>query len=133
MSNIELFTRRDELAQQIRLLKVEVKEIDEKLSDSYLPIARQKLSELGKDFGTTSVLVDNMKFKVKVGKKVAWDQEALKQLFISMSPENANHYAKITYHVEETKYTAAPPDVRDQLQSCRTTEIGSFKVELEKI
>jgi hypothetical protein len=50
-----------------------------------------------------------------------------------MSPENANHYAKITYHVEETKYTAAPPDVRDQLQSCRTTEIGSFKVELEKI
>ena len=48
-----------------------------------------------------------------------------------MSPENANHYAKITYHVEETKYSASPPDVRDQLQSCRTTEIGSFKVELE--
>ena len=131
MSNIDLFTRRDELSQQIRLLKVEVKDIDEKLSESYLPIARQKLSELGKDFGTTSVLVDNMKFKVKVNKKVTWDQEALKEVFINMSPENANHYAKITYHVEETKYNAATPDVRDLLQTCRTTEIGSFKVELE--
>ncbi len=131
MSNIELFTRRDELSQQIRLLKAQVKEIDEKLSESYLPIARQKLSELGKDFGTTSVLVDNMKFKVKVTKKVTWDQEALKEVLSSMSPVNANHYAKITYHVEETKYNAATPDVRDLLQTCRTTEIGSFKVELE--
>ena len=32
--NPELFTRRDELSQQIRLLKVQVKEIDEKLSDA---------------------------------------------------------------------------------------------------
>ena len=72
-----------------------------------------------------------MKFKVKVTKKVTWDQEALKEVLSSMSPVNANHYAKITYHVEETKYNAATPDVRDLLQTCRTTEIGSFKVELE--
>jgi hypothetical protein len=48
-----------------------------------------------------------------------------------MTPENAQHYAKLTYAVEERKYTTAPPAIKATLEAARTTEVGRFTVEVE--
>ena len=70
--------------------------------------------------------------KAKIGKKVTWDQEKLFDQLNKMSPENAKHYGKLVVSVEERKYTAAPPDIKNQLEDCRTVEIGSFSIEEDK-
>jgi len=48
-----------------------------------------------------------------------------------LSEEDARHYGKLTFAVEERKFTAAPPAIKRILEDCRTTEVGSFKVELD--
>ena len=73
----------------------------------------------------------NVAMKVNVGKKVTWDQDILRDTFNSMTPENAQHYAKLTYAVEERKYTTAPPAIKATLEAARTTEVGRFTVEVE--
>tara|TARA_R110000796_G_scaffold59187_2_gene136463 strand:- start:675 stop:1073 length:399 start_codon:yes stop_codon:yes gene_type:complete len=131
MNSMELFERRVELKQIIADLRVELKDIDEQLSDTFMPLVRDALRADGKDFGTAHIMEGNVRMKGNVGKKVTWDQDALRDTFDSMTPENAQHYAKLTYSVEERKYTAAPPAIKTTLEAARTTEIGRFTVEIE--
>ena len=109
-----------------------LKEIEDKLEETYLSVARERLRAIGKDFGTTSIVDGDNVLTVTVAKKVTWNQAALFRVFNSMTPEDANHYAKVTYAVEERKYTAAPPTVREMLEQCRTTEIGKFSIEIKE-
>ena len=131
MNSMELFERRDELKSVITDLRAELKNVDDQLSDLFLPLARDALRADGKDFGTAHIVEGNVAMKVNVGKKVTWDQDVLRDTFNSMTPENAQHYAKLTYAVEERKYTAAPPAIKATLEAARTTEVGRFTVEVE--
>jgi len=131
MNSIELFERRDELKSVITDLRAELKNVDDQLSDLFLPLARDALRADGKDFGTAHIVEGNVAMKVNVGKKVTWDQDVLRDTFNSMTPENAQHYAKLTYAVEERKYTTAPPAIKAELEAARTTEVGRFTVEVE--
>ena len=131
MNSMELFERRDELKSVITELRAELKNVDDQLSDLFLPLARDALRADGKDFGTAHIVEGNVAMKVNVGKKVTWDQDVLRDTFNSMTPENAQHYAKLTYAVEERKYTAAPPAIKATLEAARTTEVGRFTVEVE--
>jgi len=47
-----------------------------------------------------------------------------------MDAEDARHYAKITYSVDERKYTNAPPAIVSKLQPARTVEQGTVNVDL---
>ena len=131
MNSMELFERREELKAISSDVRAELKDIDEQLSDLFLPLARAALRDSGKDFGTAHICEGNVAMKVNVGKKVTWDQDVLRDTFNSMTPENAQHYAKLTYAVEERKYTAAPPAIKSTLEAARTTEVGRFTVEVE--
>ena len=131
MNSMELFERRDELKSVITDLRAELKNVDDQLSDLFLPLARDALRADGKDFGTAHIVEGNVAMKVNVGKKVTCDQDVLRDTFNSMTPENAQHYAKLTYAVEERKYTAAPPAIKATLEAARTTEVGRFTVEVE--
>jgi len=46
-----------------------------------------------------------------------------------MPEEDARHYGKLTLAVDERKYTAAPPAIRNLLEPCRTVEVGGFTIE----
>ena len=129
MNSRELFERRDELKDVISGLRIELKDVEEQLSDTFLPLAKDVLRSNGKDFGTAQIAVGNQRLKVTVGKKVSWDQDMLRDVLNTMSPEDAQHYGKLTFAVEERKFTAAPPAIRNELQDCRTVEVGSVKVE----
>lgn len=129
MNSRELFDRRDELKHVISELRIELKDVEEQLSDTFLPVAKDVLRSNGKDFGTAQIVEGNQRLKVTVGKKVTWDQDKLRDVLNTMSPEDAQHYGKLTFAVEERKFTAAPPAIRNELQDCRTVEVGAVKVE----
>ena len=131
MNSLTLFERRDELKAGIVQLRDELKDVELQLSDLFLPLARDSLRADGKDFGTAHIVEGNVRMKANVGKKVTWDQGTLRDTFNSMTPENAQHYAKLTYAVEERKYTTAPPAIKSTLEAARTTEVGRFTVEIE--
>ena len=131
MNSLTLFERRDELKAGIVQLRDELKDVELQLSDLFLPLARDSLRADGKDFGTAHIVEGNVRMKANIGKKVTWDQGTLRDTFNSMTPENAQHYAKLTYAVEERKYTTAPPAIKSTLEAARTTEVGRFTVEIE--
>ena len=91
MNSHELFERRDELKHVISELRIELKDVEEQLSDTFLPVAKDVLRSHGKDFGTAQIAHGNQRLKVTVGKKVTWDQDALRDTLNNMSPENAQH------------------------------------------
>ena len=130
MNSLELFERRDELKHILADLREELKDVEQQISDLYLEMARDSLRADGKDFGTARITEGNQRLKVTVTKKVVWDQEKLRDTLESMSPEDARHYGKLTFAVEERKFTAAPPAVRSALEECRTTEVGRVTVEV---
>jgi len=131
MSN-QLIERREELRTVISELKEELADVNEQIQDTWLQQVRDALRADGKDFGSTTIVADNKKFKAKIAKKVTWDQDMLRDRLNNMSPENAQHYGKIVFSVEERKYTAAPPEIRQQLEDCRTVELGSFSFEEDR-
>jgi hypothetical protein len=47
-----------------------------------------------------------------------------------MDAEDARHYAKVTYSVDERKYTNAPPAIVAKLQPARTVEQGTVNIDL---
>lgn len=129
MNSRELFERREELKHVLTELRDELKDIEQQISDTFLDQARAQLRADGKDFGTTHIIAGNAKLKATVRKKVVWDQNELGLVLQSMPEEDARHYGKITLAVDERKYTAAPPAVREALEACRTVEVGGFSIE----
>ncbi len=129
MNSRELFDRREELKHVISEMRTEIKDVEEQLSDTFLPIAKDVLRANGKDFGTAQIAEGNHRLKVTVGKKVTWDQDKLRNTLNNMSPENAQHYGKLTFAVEERNFTAAPPAIKEELEDCRTVSVGAVKVE----
>ncbi len=55
MNSRELFERRDELKHVISEMRLELKDVEEQLSDIFLPVARDVLRANGKDFGTAQI------------------------------------------------------------------------------
>ena len=131
MSN-QLLERREELRTIIDGHKKELSDINEKIQNTWYLQVRDALRAVGKDFGSTTIMSGNKKLKATIRKKVTWDQDKLRDQLNKMSPENAKHYGKLVFSVEERKYTAAPPDIKNQLEDCRTVEMGSFSIEEDK-
>ena len=66
MNSMELFERRDELKSVITDLRAEQKDVEQQLSDLFLPLARDALRADGKDFGTAHIVEGNVAMKVNV-------------------------------------------------------------------
>ena len=128
MSN-QLLERREELRTIIDGHKKELSDINEKIQNTWYLQVRDALRAVGKDFGSTTIMSGNKKLKATIRKKVTWDQDKLRDQLNKMSPENAKHYGKLVFAVEERKYTAAPTDIKNQLEDCRTVEMGTFSIE----
>ena len=131
MNSDTLFERRDQLKAKMDGLKAELKDVEQQISDTFLDRAKQSLMTEGKDFGTAHILAGNRKVKAVLRKKVTWDQEALRKALDTMPVDDARHYGKLTFSVEERKYNEAPPRVKELLEECRTVELGgaTFSVE----
>jgi len=131
MESRDLFELRDVLKTSMADLKGQLKEVEDKLSDAYMSSAKDSLRNDNKDFGTAYIVDGNKRVKVNLAKKVTWDQDMLREALGTMSEENARHYGKLTFAVEERKFTAAPPAIKRILEECRTIENGRFTAELD--
>ena len=131
MNDQELLQAKVALKRDIDRQKKEMEELNSLLQARFFSEARDELQRDGKDFGTTTIFSEqDQKVKVAINKKVTWDQQALRDAFDSMDPEDARHYAKVTYSVDERKYTNAPPAIVAKLQPARTVEQGTINVDL---
>ena len=130
MNDQELLQAKVALKRDIDRQK-EMEELNSLLQARFFSEARDELQRDGKDFGTTTIFSEqDQKVKVAINKKVTWDQQALRDAFDSMDAEDARHYAKVTYSVDERKYTNAPPAIVAKLQPARTVEQGTINVDL---
>ena len=131
MNDQELLQAKVALKREIDRQKKEMEELNSLLQARFFSEARDELQRDGKDFGTTTIFSEqDQKVKVAINKKVTWDQQALRDAFDSMDAEDARHYAKVTYSVDERKYTNAPPAIVEKLQPARTVEQGTINVDL---
>ena len=131
MNDQELLQAKVALKRDIDRQKKEMEELNSLLQARFFSEARDELQRDGKDFGTTTIFSEqDQKVKVAINKKVTWDQQALRDAFDSMDAEDARHYAKVTYSVDERKYTNAPPGIVAKLQPARTVEQGTINVDL---
>jgi hypothetical protein len=131
MNDAQLLEAKIILKRQMDEHKSKMEELNGLLQARFFSVAREELQRQGKDFGTTTVFSEQEeKVKVSINKKVTWDQQLLREAFDSMNAEDARHYAKVNYGVEERKYTNAPPAIVDILQPARTVEQGSVNIEL---
>ena len=131
MNDQELLQAKVALKRDIDSQKKKMEELNALLQARFFSDARDELQRDGKDFGTTTIFSEqDEKVKVAINKKVTWDQQALRDAFDSMDAEDARHYAKVTYSVDERKYTNAPPAIVSKLQPARTVEQGTVNVDL---
>ena len=127
----DLFKYREDLKSQIQALKDKQAVLNDDLAIRFGNTARNKLADDGKDYGSVTLHEHGYKVKVSLRQKVTWDQDGLVQTFMNdLSEDDAKHYAKITYGVDERKYNSAPPAIKDKLQKHRTVQLMSTSIDI---
>jgi|TARA_R110000803_G_scaffold203781_1_gene269513 hypothetical protein len=132
MDDQKLIESRRSLERKIETDKEQLKVINDVFEHKFGNIARNRLRELGKDFGSTSIMVtNNIKLNATFRKKVEWDQVGLMTTLDTMDQEDARHYGKISVTVEERKYATATPAIKAKLEPHRTVDLAgvTFKIE----
>jgi|TARA_R110000787_G_C13093208_1_gene411601 hypothetical protein len=134
ISEVKLINFRKSLEKKIETDKQELKIINEAFEQRFGNIARNRLREQGKDFGSTSIMVtNNIKLNATFRKKVEWDQVGLMTALDTMDQQDARHYGKISVTIEERKYTSAPPAIKAKLEPHRTVELAGLTFKLEEV
>ena len=127
----DVFRYREDLKQQLEHIKNKQAEMNKQLELRFGNYAREKLNNENKDYGSTTLNEGGFKVKVTLRQKVTWDQDGLVQTFMNdLSEDDAKHYAKITYGVDERKYNSAPPAIKDKLQKHRTVQLMSTSIDI---
>ena len=127
----DVFRYREDLKQQLEHIKNKQADMNKQLELRFGNYAREKLNNDNKDYGSTTLNEGGFKVKVTLRQKVTWDQDGLVQTFMNdLSEDDAKHYAKITYGVDERKYNSAPPAIKDKLQKHRTVQLMSTSIDI---
>ncbi len=127
----DVFRYREDLKQQLEHIKNKQADMNKQLELRFGNFAREKLNNDNKDYGSTTLNEGGFKVKVTLRQKVTWDQDGLVQTFMNdLSEDDAKHYAKITYGVDERKYNSAPPAIKDKLQKHRTVQLMSTSIDI---
>ena len=127
----DVFKYRENLKQQLEHIKNKQADMNKQLELRFGNYAREKLNSDNKDYGSTTLNEGGFKVKVTLRQKVTWDQDGLVQTFMNdLSEDDAKHYAKITYGVDERKYNSAPPAIKDKLQKHRTVQLMSTSIDI---
>ena len=127
----DVFRYREDLKQQLEHIKNKQADMNKQLELRFGNYAKEKLNSENKDYGSTTLNEGGFKVKVTLRQKVTWDQDGLVQTFMNdLSEDDAKHYAKITYGIDERKYNSAPPAIKDKLQKHRTVQLMSTSVDI---
>jgi polyisoprenoid-binding protein YceI len=88
---------------------------------------QRAMVEAGKDTGTFNLndpSSNELLVKINITKRVEWDQDKLTAILDAMPLDEARHYAKATFKVEEKKFLAAPPAIQGAFAPARSVKPG---------
>ena len=132
MNSTELFVARDEIKEQIDLLRGELKDIEQQIKDMFYEQARDALRADGKDFGTTNIFEEGMKIKCVFKKNVVWDTQALEDISSRLGSELSQHYIDKKLTIRESRYKEAPPELIEMFSTARTVSTSGVIIEVDK-
>lgn len=102
------------------------------LEARYAAKASEALLADGRDTGTVRFTDGTYQVAVTRPKRVKWDQVALRTALDTLDPSIAAHFAKVEIKIDERKFDAATPDIREALAAARTVETGKAKYDLTR-
>ncbi len=119
---------------QIQNLDKQINNIEDQIEALISPVVKQRRDAEGKPYGMINIeAFQGVKIKHDQPKRVKWDEAKLASIVEQIKAGNADpsEYVKISYKVEERKYSAWPKHIRDIFEPARTTELGAVKVSFE--
>jgi hypothetical protein len=126
-----------ELNEQIVNLNAHVKEMREKLDDGlnlrFAESVKSNLRSDGKDTGTTRFFDGAFQIVAEVPKKIAWDNEQMEELVKRIPEERRKSLVKITYSIEERKYSALPHEYQELFKEARTITPRKTKFQITSV
>jgi hypothetical protein len=120
-----------DLNEQITKLSADLKNMKEKLDDGMNIKFRNSvikgLQMAGKDTGTLRFFKDEIMVVAEVPKKVTWDMKKMEEL-VKLIPDNQRKdIVKISYAIDERKYSALPREYQEVLKDARTVTPGKIR------
>lgn len=115
------------------ILKKRTANFEAALERKYAMSAYSHRQQKGVDHGTVQFADGEYMVKVNAPKRVKWDQAKLRAALDSMERDEAAHFAKVEIKIDERKFDAALPYIRDRLMVARTVETGKVNYQLQRI
>jgi DNA-directed RNA polymerase specialized sigma24 family protein len=133
ISQLEVHDLMD-LSDQVAKLVSHAKELKEKLEDGlnlkFSEAVKNSLRSENKDTGTTKFFDGAFQITAEVPKKVSWDQEKMEELVKRVPDERRKAIVKITYAIEERKYSELPHEYQELFREARTITPGKTKFQI---
>jgi RNA polymerase sigma factor (sigma-70 family) len=123
-----------DLSDQVAKLISHTKELKEKLEDGlnlrFSEAVKNNLRSENKNTGTTRFFDGAFQIVAEVPKKVTWDAEKMEELIKRIPEERRKDIVKISYSIEERKYSALPHEYQELFREARTITPGKTKFQI---
>jgi hypothetical protein len=123
-----------DLNEQMMNLTSHTKELKEKLEDAmnlrFSESVKNSLRSENRDTGTTRFFDGAFQIVAEVSKKVSWDQEKMEELIKRIPNERRKDIVKISYAIEERKYSALPYEYQELFREARTITPGKTRFQI---
>lgn len=123
-----------EVAAETTIINAAKKALTGELERRYQPQIDAAFAAEAKDFGTVHVLDGGFDIEVNVPKKVEWDEDKVVEIGDAMKAagDDPTEYIKVSYSVEERKFTAWPEHIRRVFEPARALKPGTRTVKLAR-
>jgi RNA polymerase sigma factor (sigma-70 family) len=133
ISTLEVHDLMD-LSDQVAKLVSHAKELKEKLDDGlnlrFAEAVKNNLRSENKDTGTTKFFDGAFQIAAEVPKKVTWDNEKMEELIKRIPDDRKKDIVKISYSIEERKYSALSFEYQELFREARTVTPGKTKIQI---
>jgi DNA-directed RNA polymerase specialized sigma24 family protein len=123
-----------DLNDQIVKLTSHAKELKEKLDDAlnlrFSEAVKNNLQSENKDTGTTRFFDGAFQIVAEVPKKVTWDNEKMEEIVKQIPDEKRKSLVKISYSIEERKYSMLSYEYQLLFKKARTITLGKTKFQI---
>lgn len=123
----QLYLLQDEISAEAERIKKASALFLRSLTVRYERKAACKRRVANKSTGNVHLVDGDFDVSCDMPKRVEWDQPKLIAAFDAMGQDEARHYCKASFSVEERKFTAAPPAIQKLLEPARTVNGGTQK------
>jgi hypothetical protein len=126
----ELMDLNDQVAKLISHTKDLKEKLDDGLNLRFSEAVKNNLRSTNKDTGTTRFFDGAFQIVAEVPKKVTWDNEKMEELIKRIPDDRRKDIVKISYSIEERKYSALPCEYQELFREARTVTPGKTKFQI---